>query len=129
MLQKLDSRYRRLAMHPRGRAVSLSSSLTSNLLILLLLASLSCTSQLAQAQQALGIIEGTVTDSSGAVVPSAGVKLTNPDTGFARTTSTQGNGAYKFDGLPAGTYVLTFTKEGFSSARYPQIIVHATRTT
>ena len=81
------------------------------------------------AQQQLGSIEGTVTDSSGAVVSGVQVQLTNPETGLTRTTRTQTDGAYKFEELPAGTYVLTFTKEGFETDRHSQIIVHATRTT
>ena len=85
--------------------------------------------QFAVAQQLLGSVEGTITDSSGAVVPGVQVKLTSPDTGLVRTSSTHGDGAYRLDELPAGTYVLTCTKEGFETEQHPQIIVHATRTT
>ena len=84
---------------------------------------------LAVAQQLLGSVEGTITDTSGAVVLGVQVSLTNPDTGLARMTSTQGNGTFKFDELPAGTYVLTFAKDGFETQKHSQIIVHATRTT
>jgi len=91
--------------------------------------SLTCLLQQAAAQQLLGSVEGTVTDSSGAVVPGVQVRLTNPDTGLTRTTSTQGDGAYKFEELPGGTYVLTFAKEGFEAQKHTQIVVHATRTT
>lgn len=94
-----------------------------------LLILLSAWPQLVIAQQLLGSVEGTVTDSSGAVVPGVQVNLTSPSTGLVRTTSTHGDGAYRLDELPAGTYVLTFTKEGFETDRHSQIIVHATRTT
>jgi len=95
------------------------------LLIILLVA----LPQLAVAQQLLGSVEGTITDSSGAVVPGVQISLKNPDTGLTRTTNTQGDGTYKFEELPAGTYVLTFAKDGFETQKHSQIIVHATRTT
>src|SRR5580698_7267744 len=67
----------------------------------------------AHAQQVLGSITGTVLDSSGAVVPDATVKATNIATNLEVTGKSEGNGTYVIRDLTAGTYKLTFTKDGF----------------
>ncbi len=67
------------------------------------------------AQQILGAITGTVKDASGAAVPGATVKAVNVATNFAVTAKTQTNGSYLASNLPAGTYKLTITKEGFGT--------------
>ena len=56
-------------------------------------------------------ISGTVHDASG-VVPDATVTL-RAGGAQPRTTSTDATGQYKFDGVPATYYELTFTKSGF----------------
>jgi hypothetical protein len=62
-----------------------------------------------------GNIQGTVTDSSGAVVPSASVTLTNQATQVKRTAKTNEAGAYFFPGIPIGPYSLEVTAKGFKS--------------
>ncbi len=81
------------------------------------------------AQQVLGSITGTVTDSSGAAVPGVTVKATNIATNLEITEHTQGNGTYVIQNLPAGDYKLTFTKEGFQSETHTEVLVNANRTT
>ena len=58
-------------------------------------------------------LHGVVKDPSGAVVPSAKVKLLNPETEFQRETTTNGSGEYQFLQIPPGHYQLTVTAEGF----------------
>ena len=58
-------------------------------------------------------LHGVVKDPSGAVVPSAKVKLLNPETKFQRETTTNGSGEYQFVQIPPGHYQLTVTAEGF----------------
>src|SRR5690348_14684054 len=48
-----------------------------------------------------GSIQGTLTDPSGAVVPSATLTATNAATGIAFTTSSDANGLYTFLVVPA----------------------------
>src|SRR6266852_9871270 len=67
----------------------------------------------AKAQTFRGTILGTVTDSSGAEVPSARVTLRNQDTGVERTTETSADGSYRVPELPIGTYTVTIEKSGF----------------
>ncbi len=47
---------------------------------------------------------GTVSDQTGAVVPSVTITITNNQTGAVRTTVTNDAGQYVASGLPIGTY-------------------------
>jgi hypothetical protein len=60
-------------------------------------------------------IEGTVTDSSGAVVVDAQVTLTNVDTAVANTVPSNAEGIFRFSSLGPGRYKLVVTKPGFQS--------------
>ena len=63
---------------------------------------------------ASGTIEGTVTDNSQAVVVGAQAVAVNKGTGASRSATTDGTGSYRFELLPAGSYVVTVTKSGFA---------------
>src|SRR5712692_2733154 len=56
------------------------------------------------AQSNAGRISGTVTDSSGAVLPGVAVTVSQQGTGLSRTVPTDAAGAYLFVSLPVGTY-------------------------
>lgn len=71
----------------------------------------------ANAQTATTSLRGTVADENGAVIPGATVTLSNPDTGFARTGTTNGTGAYQFLQLPPGTYILQIASTGFATSK------------
>jgi hypothetical protein len=64
-----------------------------------------------------GTIEGTVTDTTGAVVPGANVVIENRITGYKRTTNTDANGAFRFDNIPLNNYALTVSAQGFNAAQ------------
>ncbi len=81
-----------------------------------------------KAQQTLGGITGTVVDPSGSAVPGAEVKAISEDTKLERTAQSNAQGSYAFNDLPIGKYTVTFTKDGFSTERYPGILVQADRT-
>ncbi len=82
---------------------------------------------IAQAQT-LGGITGTVTDSSGSVLPETTVTAVGDQTALTRTQKTTSTGAYDFVNLPIGTYTLSFTHDGFQSQKIPSIAVQADRT-
>jgi Carboxypeptidase regulatory-like domain len=82
----------------------------------------------AQAQQTLGGITGTVTDTTGGVLPETSVTMVGDQTTLTRTQKTNANGSYDFVNLPIGTYTLTFTHDGFQSEKIPSITVQADRT-
>src|SRR5580700_8981077 len=73
----------------------------------------------AYAQQTLGGITGTVTDSSGAVVPAATVTIVGDQTKLTRTLQTTDTGRYDFVNLPIGNYTITFNRTGFQSLNIP----------
>jgi Carboxypeptidase regulatory-like domain/TonB dependent receptor len=85
-------------------------------------------SQLALAQQTLGSINGTVTDSSGAVVQNASIKARATATNLEVTATSNADGSFSIADLPIGSYQVTFTKDGFQTAVYPQIVVQGNRT-
>lgn len=71
---------------------------------------------LALAQENAGI-SGTVTDTTGAVLPGVTVEASSPALiEGVRTAVTGGNGAYSITGLRPGTYKVSFSLTGFSVA-------------
>src|SRR5271166_2425387 len=78
--------------------------------------------------QTLGGITGTVSDSSGSVLPDTTILLVGDQTQLTRLQKTTPTGSYDFVNLPIGTYTLNFTHEGFQSERIPSITVQADRT-
>ena len=62
-----------------------------------------------------GNIQGTVSDTTGAVIPNASVTLTDEATHVSRTTKTSGAGVYLFPGVPIGTYDLNVSASGFKT--------------
>jgi Carboxypeptidase regulatory-like domain/TonB dependent receptor len=84
--------------------------------------------QAMQAQQTLGGITGTVVDPSGSAVPDTEVKVTSEETKLERSARSNAQGVYNLNDLPLGKYTVSFTKEGFSSERYPGILIQADRT-
>src|SRR5690349_12613748 len=67
------------------------------------------------AQSSGGTIRGTITDSSGAVIQSAAVRIVQVGTGETRRLSSNSAGLYDAPNLPVGTYSLTVTATGFST--------------
>ena len=80
-------------------------------LLLAVLPAVLCTP--GRSQEARGIIEGRVTDSTGALVPGAVIRLTHIATNTTRTTLTNGSGAYSAPLLSEGVYRIVAEKEGF----------------
>ena len=67
------------------------------------------------AQLTTADIVGTVSDSSGAVVPNANVTLKNLDTNEARSTQSNGTGDFSFTLLPVGHYSISVKASGFQA--------------
>jgi len=61
-----------------------------------------------------GSIQGEVTDESGGVLPGVTVTVSGEAMMGSRTDTTNGQGIYRFAGLPAGTYNLKFELAGFA---------------
>ncbi len=82
----------------------------------------------ALAQQTLGSMNGTVTDSSGAVVQGVSVKAHAVATNLEVTATSKADGSFSLADLPIGKYAVTFTRDGFQTASYPNIIVQGSLT-
>jgi len=70
-------------------------------------------------------ILGTVTDSTGAVVPNATVTLNNLGTNEKRTTQSNNSGDYNFTLLPVGHYSITVKAPGFEASITKDLSVEA----
>jgi hypothetical protein len=69
-------------------------------------------------------LSGTVTDTTGAVVPGATVTLVNEATQDARTVTSNGVGLYSFPALLPSTYTLKVTAKGFQPKNLTGIVLH-----
>ncbi len=67
------------------------------------------------AQVVGGTISGTITDTSGAVIPNAVVEVRNQDTGTQRTLTTNAAGTYAAPSIPVGEYRVSVKAPGFAA--------------
>jgi len=81
---------------------------------------------LLQAQGLTGQITGTVTDTTGAVLPGATVTIKNAGTGFTRETPTDRDGVFLIPDLLAGTYDITVSLPGFKAFEQKGVVLGAT---
>jgi hypothetical protein len=81
----------------------------------LLLLALLFFSPAAQAQLYSGTVTGTVTDPTGATVPSAKVTLVDQNKGYAFDATTDTAGRYSFRSVAPGTYKIRVEAKGFQS--------------
>src|ERR1700722_2298586 len=99
------------------------------LLSMSLLAFSSFVPSLVMAQTAAtGALGGTVSDSTGAVIPSATVTVTSVDTGQMRTATTGADGSYRIGLLQPGDYRVRFQAAGFEETEVPAVTVTVTET-
>lgn len=67
------------------------------------------------AQSDTGRVVGTVTDSSGAVVPGAAISLANTDTGITQTATGGDDGSFSFAAVTRGNYRIEASHAGFEN--------------
>ncbi len=75
------------------------------------------------AQSGSGIIFGTVTDQSGAVVSSAVITAINVATGITEKANTDESGNYIIPALPAATYSVSCVAAGFQTAERTGVLL------
>jgi Carboxypeptidase regulatory-like domain len=78
------------------------------------------------AQMDEGAIIGTVTDTTGAVIPNAQVTLTNTGTGLVLKAKTNASGDYFFAPIKTGTYTVSVSAPNFETAEQTNVVVHVT---
>ncbi len=95
-------------------------------LSILLLAFFLTTTAFAQSNS--GDVTGTIADASGAAIQNAMVTAANEGTAVKVTVTANGEGTYRFTNLPVGSYTITATAVGFSSAGLKNIAVDLNKT-
>ena len=91
----------------RIRLLSMSVPLVAALLVLALPAA---------AQISTATVNGTVRDSTGAVIPGAEVSISNVETGVEQQAASNTAGVYRFSNLQPGLYTLSCASSGFQTA-------------
>jgi hypothetical protein len=76
----------------------------------------------AQTQITTAVVEGVVTDSSGAVLPGVDVELRNAETNLTRNLVTDREGRFAALQLPSGRYTVTFKLAGFATMVQENVI-------
>jgi hypothetical protein len=77
----------------------------------------------AHALRQLGVIQGTITDQTGAVVPGVTVTATNKSTGEVRTTTSNEVGIYRLPSLDPGSYDVAAELSGFGRGGRNAVVV------
>src|SRR5579862_8215009 len=74
------------------------------------------------------VLEGTVTDQSGSVIPGATAHVVAIDTGLAQEQPTNSKGYYRFPGLAVGDYKVTVIKQGFKTKVVEDVVLRVGET-
>jgi hypothetical protein len=77
---------------------------------------------------ATSTIQGSVADSTGAVLPGADVQVKNVATGASFSAVSGGDGAFVVPAIPPGTYTVTVTLMGFKTAVLNDVIANVAQT-
>lgn len=71
-----------------------------------------------------GEVKGTVTDSTGAVIPDVSVSIVNVSTNVVTKATTNGDGIYDVPFVAPGEYTITFSKQSFRDFVRKGIVLH-----
>src|SRR6185369_276943 len=125
LCDRANSEPRKLLKEKRTMLVSLKSRLIGSFQIpaLLMVLLLSASAAFGQANANAADIQGTVKDSTGAVVANATVTARNPSTNVSRNATTNDEGFYRIVNLPPGDYEITVEAANFKKAVIPKITV------
>ncbi len=100
-----------------GRRLILSA------VILLTIAAIPLSAQVDRA-----VLEGTVSDPSGAAIVGTLLKTRDVDTGIEQQQRTNANGYYRISGLAPGRYSVTAVKDGFKTRVIDQVLLEVGQT-
>jgi hypothetical protein len=89
-----------------------------------------CLAPLSLAQVDRAGVSGTVTDTSGGVLPQTHITAVDAATGLKRETVSSSTGTYDIPELPVGIYTITFEHAGFKSLTFVDVeeVIGRTRT-
>lgn len=86
---------------------------------------MACSTAGVMAQTSAGSVSGTVTDTSGAPLPGAGIALRG---GAVYSTTSDARGTFTMSNVGAGVYTLTVSKAGYTGAVENDVVVLAGQT-
>src|SRR5215470_9581859 len=81
------------------------------------------------AQEGSGKLTGSLTDSTGAIVPDAEISIVHRGTGLTRSVRTDAAGDYAFPALPIGIYDVSASRTGFATLKSTGVTVAVGSTT
>jgi hypothetical protein len=81
----------------------------------LALTTIAVTSARAQGLGGAGTVQGTVKDPTGGVMQAVEVRISNPVSGYTRTTTTDAAGKYVFSNVPPNPYHIVVDAQGFQT--------------
>jgi Carboxypeptidase regulatory-like domain/TonB dependent receptor-like, beta-barrel len=114
-----------LSRSSRSITNSFSSTLGLHVVVAVFFAMLA---SVASAQIDRAVLEGTVTDQSGAVIRGAKVQLLVVDTGIGQQQTTNSNGYYYLPGLAVGRYKVTVSSSGFTTKVVDDVVLQVGQT-
>jgi hypothetical protein len=82
----------------------------------------------AWAQENFGMLQGTISDGTDAVLPGVTVTLTNEATNRVLSTTAGAYGNYNFRKVDPGRYTVAFEHPGFSRSAYPRVDILSAQT-
>jgi len=124
----LDSPASRLPVQPCLFRRSPGTSVIRGLCILRLLLWLVGLTQIALSQSTSAAVNGTISDSSGAVISGATIFIRNIDTGVQHSTATRSAGVYSLGDIPPGNYSAQASKDGFATQERTGLILQVNQT-
>src|SRR5258708_7312104 len=75
-----------------------------------------------------GSIQGTITDTTGAIVPGAAISISAADTGSMKKVTTDASGFYSVGPLNPGNYTVTVSLQGFRTLAVKTVVKTGTAT-
>ena len=102
------------------------SSFGRSTLQLALMSMLCCLSTFAQIDRA--VLEGAVTDQTGAAIVGATINVRAVDTGISEARKTNSNGYYRFPGFAVGRYTITFSGKNFKTQEVNDVVLRTGQT-
>jgi hypothetical protein len=81
-----------------------------------------------EAQLSSASVNGTIRDSTGAVIEGARITIRKISTDIGRTTESNSAGSYAFVDVAPGNYTLEVTKQDFSSAQQNSFVLYVNQT-
>src|SRR5271157_1826936 len=79
-------------------------------------------------QSTYGVLVGTVTDSTGSVIPNAEVEARNQGTDVRSTTHSDSQGDYSFVNMDPGSYTITVSAQSFAVEKNESVVLPARET-